>query len=172
MLRDLGIANVAGTDGRLLEVVATGLSLARGLPLGVDCTMVSALHCDGMPWARAESESGASIKRAEATKKDKYPELVASDVAHLLTLACEVGGRWSLACSDTLSQLAAARARSCPVFLRASARAGFEARWWSLLSCAQQDSLAASLVDDGVVLLDGVDAPLPFAADVALDTDA
>ena len=106
------------------------------------------------------------------TKRDSYPELVNSDVVHFLVLACEAGGRRSETCAKTLAQLATARVRACPTFLRASARSGFLERWWRLLSCAQQDSLAASLVDDSVALLDGADAALPFAADVALDSDA
>ena len=190
MLRDMGLEGINVTDGRRLEVVATGLPLERGLPLAIDCTMVSALHGDGSPWAHADTAPGTSIRRAEATKRDAYPELVLSDSVHLLVLACEVGGRWSDACATTLAQLATARARACPTFLRASARSGFLERWWRLLSCAQQDrlgclieslsclalekqdSLAATLVDDSIALLDGVDAALPFAADVALDADA
>ena len=169
MLRDLGLANVDGSDARRLEVVATGLPLARGLPLGIDCTFVSPLHGNGEPWAGAAASPGVAIARAKATKRETYPELANSDVATLLVLACETGGRWSTTCAETLAQLADARVRARPSFLRASARAGFVARWWALLSCAQQDSLSASLVDDEVLLLDGTDAPLPFAADVALD---
>ena len=45
----------------------------------------------------------------------------------------------------------------------------YEARWWALLSCAQQDTLAATLVDDGLLLLDGHDAALPLIVDVIVD---
>ena len=45
----------------------------------------------------------------------------------------------------------------------------FESHSWNLLSCAQQNALAATLVDDAVIVLDGRDNTLPFAADVVLD---
>ena len=87
----------------------------------------------------------------------------------LTTLACEVGGRWSNNCANILANLAAARARAAPRHLQLAARLAFESRWWALLSCAQQDALAATLVDDGVLLLDGHDGAIPEAADVILD---
>ena len=70
-----------------------GLPLARGVPLGVDATMISPLHCDGKPWARADVVPGVSFLRAAESKASTYPELVDSDVVKLTTLACEVGGR-------------------------------------------------------------------------------
>ena len=57
-----------------------------------------------------------------------------------------------------MSQLAVARARAAPSHLQTSARLAYESRWWALLSCTQQDCLAATLVDDGLLLLDGHDA--------------
>jgi hypothetical protein len=169
MLKDLAVPGIAVTDGRALEVVATGLPLARGVPLGVDATMVSPLHCDSTPWARAEAVPGVSLERAAGAKASTYPELVASDAVKLTTLACEVGGRWSNDCAEILAQLAAARARAAPKHLQLAARVSFEARWWALLSCAQQDTLAATLADDAVILLDGRDEAEPFAVDVILN---
>ena len=61
------------------------------------------------------------------------------------------------------SQLAVARAHAAPPLLLILTRLAYESRWWALHSCTQQDALAATLVDDGVVLLDGNDtfeAPL------------
>ena len=168
-LRDMGIAGVHPGDGRQLEVVATGLPLARGVPLAVDATMIGVLHCDGSPWARADVAPGVSLRRAERNKDATYPELVGSDVVKLLTLACETGGRWSDACVEVVAALAAARARSAPRHLQLSARLAYERRWWSMLSCAQQDSLAATLVDDGVLVLDGHDAPPQEVVDVIVD---
>ncbi len=166
MLRDMGIPGVSTSDGRWLEVVATGLPLAGGAPLAVDATMVSPLHADGTPWPAAATRAGAALARAEASKVRTYPELAASPLVSLTTLACEVGGRWSQKCCDVVTQLARAKARESPRRLRTSAFCVFQARWWSLLSCAQQDSLAATLVDDAVPLLDGTDAPEPPLADL------
>ena len=132
-------------------------------------TMVSPLHADGEPWSRACAIAGVSIARAEAAKRSTYPELDGSDVVRLTTLACETGGRWSAATADTIAQLAAVRARAAPKHLQLSARLAFESRWWALVSCAQQDALAATLVDDGIIVLDGHDAAVPELAEVLVD---
>ena len=169
LLQDMALPGIAADDGRALEVVATGLPLARGVPLGVDATMVSVLHGDGEPRQRADIVPGVALEKAEQDKAETYPELVDSEVVKLTTLACEVGGRWSDSCKDVLARLAVARARAAPRHLQLSARLAFESRWWALLSCAQQDSLAATLVDDGILLLDGHDASLPLVAYVMVD---
>ena len=169
LLRDMGIAGISAEDGRKLEVVATGSPLAQGIPLAVDATMVSALHGNGEPWAQAAFVAGISLQRAEDDKAVTYPELVDSGTAQLTTLACEVGGRWSAACQNVVAELAAARARAAPRHFQLSARLAYEARWWAMLSCTQQDALAATLVDDGVLLLDGHDASEPVVAEVLVD---
>ena len=169
MLKELNVPGISITDRRALEVVATGLPLACGVPLGIDATLVSPLHCDGKPWPKADAVPGVSLNRGTESKASTYPELVDSDVVKLTTLACEVGGRRSTSCADILAQLAAARARAAPRHLQLAARLAFESRWWALLSCAQQDALAATLVDDGILLLDGHDGAVPEAADVVLE---
>ena len=92
-----------------------------------------------------------------------------SDALKLTRLACEVGGLWSSRCADIIAQLATSRARAAPRHLQLAARISFETRWWNLLSCAQQDALAATLVDDALILLDGRDDVQPLDADVILD---
>ena len=168
LLRNMSLPGISPADGRVLEIVATGLPLFRGVPLGVDVTLVSPLHADGEPWAHADTVSGVAVRRGEHSKDVTYPELVESDVVRLTTLACEVGGRWGPASADFIAGLAAARARASPKFLQLSARLAFERRWWALLSCAQQDALAATLVDDAVPLLDGHDGEPVSAAEVVL----
>ena len=132
-------------------------------------TLVSPLHGTGEPWPRAATVDAVALGRAEADKRTTYPELVDSGVVRLATVACEVGGRWSPAALCLLRQAAAARARQSPAMLQASAAAAWRSRWLSLLSVAQQDALAASLVDDGLLLLDGRDGPVPCAAEVWVD---
>ena len=168
-LRDLGVAGIAATDGRQLEVIATGSPLARGVPLAVDATMVSPLHCTGEPWDRAVVVPGVSLDRAERSKADKYPELVDSELAQLTTLACETGGRWGDRCLEVVEQLAMARARVAPEHMRVSARLAYVSRWWASLSCTQRDTLAATLVDEAVLLLDGHDAREPQLSEVLVD---
>ena len=168
-LRDMGVPGIAPDDGRRLEIVVTGLPLYGGVPLAEDATMVSPLHGDGTPWPRANESSGTAIRRGEHDKTITYPELVDSPIARLTTLACEVGGRWSPACQDIVSQLARARARSVAQHMQTAYRCALEVRWWSMLSCVQQDALAATLHDDSVLLLDGHDGEAPPAAEVIVD---
>ena len=168
-LRDMGVPGIGPADGRRIEVLATGLPLERGVPLAIDATMVSPLHGDGTAWAKADTVAGSSISRGEKKKPDTYPELVDSPHVKLLTLACEVGGRWSATCSRVVSELAAVRARQAPRALRAATSIAFASRWWALLSCCQQDSFAASVMDEGLAALDGCDAADPDLADVLTD---
>ena len=65
------------------------------------------------------------------------------------------------------AQLAAARARNSPAHLRQVAWTALETRWWNLLSVAQQDALAASLVDDRLLTLDGHDIVEPTLVHVS-----
>ena len=74
--------------------------------------------------------------------------------------------RWSTQSRDTLRKLAAAKARASPETLAKSAQAAWFQRWGGMLSVAQQDSLAATLVDDVPTDLDGVDGVAPLDVDV------
>ena len=168
-LRDTNLPSISSRDGRRLEIVASGLPLHRGVPLGVDATMVSPLHADGSPWPHAAVTNGVAIARAEKSKATTYPELVESDRLRLLTLACEVGGRWSQTCLDTVKALAQARSRQAAPLLRSAAARGWAARWWALLSVAAQDCLASTLLGDSVVTLGGVVTSEPSLAEVVLD---
>ena len=170
-LRDMGAPGIGAADGRRLEILVTGLPLYSGVPLGVDATIVSPLHGDGTPWPHAAQRAGVALRRAEAAKDRAYPELVRSPVVRLVTVAVEVGGRFSETSLDVLRRLAGAKARSAPEALRAAARAAWLSRWATLLSVAVQDALAATLVDDAVLPLDGVDGEAPPAAAVWLDRE-
>ena len=161
MLRDTSLPGIAASDGRRLEVVATGLPLFQGVPLGVDCTVVSPLHADGSVWSQADVRPGVAIERGEKAKTRTYPDLVGSDRLRLTTLACEVGGRWSMATVELVRALAVAKARQVPTRVRVAAQLGMERRWWSMLSVAVQDALACTLVADGVDVLDGVGGEPP-----------
>ena len=171
-LRDTSLPSIAAHDGRRVEILATGLPLHRGVPLAVDATLVSPLHADGQPWAKAATQDGVAISRGEALKARTYPELVKSTEVRLVTLACEVGGRWSADCRTLLRGLAGARARSAPLPLQPVVRSAWLRRWTALLSVAQQDALAATLVDDVPSDLDGADGGEPCVVDVWVDDQA
>ena len=171
-LRTAGIPGIGPTDGRCVEIVASGLPIDQGVPLAVDATLVSPLRGDGRPQPGAASRPGASLRRAEQAKRRAYPELVNSSLLRLTTVAVELGGRMNLAARRLLRAAAAARARAEPLPLRPAAARRWLGRWQAMLAVAAQRALAASITDDGSALLDGYDgAPPPSAELWAFDGD-
>ena len=176
LLRDTNLDNLAANDRRQLEIVATGLPLYRGVPLGVDCTMLAPLHADGRPWVNADNglgdaatTDGVAIARGERDKARTYPDLVNNNRLRLTTLACETGGKWSTTCLKVIRLLAKAKARQAPEARRARVAAAWASRWWSLLSVAARNTLAATLADEKPRTLDGFDGEEPLWHEVLLD---
>ena len=167
-LRDAGIP-VGASDGRQIEVVVTGLPIEHGIPVAVDATMVSPLHADGTPHAGAAARPGVALERGRKDKERTYPELLTSSRLRLLTAAVETGGRMSKDALRLLSELSTFKASSEPPALRASAARAWRARWLTMISTVCQDSLAATLVDDGVSLLDVAACSAPLSVDVWVD---
>ena len=113
-----------------------------------DVTQVSPLTQNGNPHPKASTRPGASCDHAEKTKHSKYREAAENrgDVK-LVTLACEVGGRWSKACVEWVRKLAKHKASSQPQHLQRATEYAWSARWWSLLSVTAQRSVAVTLLD-------------------------
>ena len=166
-LRDLALPQIDPTDQRKVEIVVTGLPLAHGLPVVVDATQISVLHADGTPWARADRAPGVCFARARRDKETTYPELVGSPFVHLVVAGMEVGGRLSREALDLLDAAAKHEARLEPRVLRRYAERAWRERWVAMLAVAGQDAVAATLVQEGVALLDGIDGAPP--TDVWLD---
>ena len=156
-------------DGRRVEVVVTGLPLDHGVPLALDATVVSCLHADGKPFPGATAGRRSTFARAERLKRATYPELCASAVLKLKTVACTTGGAWNTTALEVLAEAADARARSEVPVLRGAARRAWCQRWTCMLSVSVQSSLAATLVNDGASLLDGSEQKQPLSLDVWLD---
>ena len=154
LLRDTNVPVANPLDQRQLDLVAYGIS-PSGLPLCCDATMVSPLTRGGQPTARAATQDGAALRRAELRKRRQYPELHDSPYGELVVLGCEVGGRWNRASLQLVARLAKEKARSAPALLRASARTAWHARWWGLLSVATQSALAATLGGASALALGG-----------------
>ena len=93
MLRDTNIPIARPDDQRQLDMVVYGVT-ANGEALCCDATMVSPLTREGRPVARAASQDGVALERAELRKRRTYHELVGSPCGRLVVLGCEVGGRW------------------------------------------------------------------------------
>ena len=62
-----------------------------------------------------------------------------------MVFACETGGRWSRESLTLVRAMAHWRVRELPILIRTSFRMAYLRRWWGLLSCTLQDSVAASL---------------------------
>ena len=160
---------MSAQDGRKIEVIATGLPVEQGIPLAIDATMVSPLGADGTPHPHADTRIGVSLGRARHDKETTYPELLGSSRLRLLVAGVEVGGRISRESSKLLTDLSLFRASSEPQALRALAARSWRSRWTCMLSVVCQDSLAATLVDDGISFLDAVGTGSPLGVDVWLD---
>ena len=59
--------------------------------------------------------------------------------------------------------------RASPAILRAAVRRGSRHRWTTLLSVPTRDALAASLIEEGVALLDAAQGPVLSTHEVLLD---
>ena len=88
----------------------------------------------------------AAIMTARRRKRERYPELLRPGPQRFVVLACEVGGRWAAECGDLIRDLLRVRAPRAPAALRHASRAGWERRWWGMLSCAQQTAVAPTLL--------------------------
>ena len=129
-LKDLRVG-VDPSDKRQVEFAVYGLPLYRGIPLLCDSTQGSPLHVDGKPHPHTCTEDGATCSRIEKPKSITYAEVVRSSGWQLVTLACEVGGRWSSTSIWVVSQLAKFKASKEPVHLQRAVEFAYASRWWS-----------------------------------------
>ena len=150
-LRDMNLG-VLAQDGRRIEVLAQGVPCFAGAQLAVDVTLRSALSCAGSARPRAAFEDGAVLEQAREDKERTYPELVGCRRCQLVVVALETGGRWSQEAVTFVQQLAKARARDAPGYLRRSAELAWTRRWTRLLSTAAASAFAASLVEPPAAL--------------------
>ena len=105
-------------------------------------TLVSPLARDGEPHPGAAAQDGAVLRTAYRRKHATYPELATGGAQTLCVLGCEVGGRWNADAVKLVQRLVALRAHRAPPAVRASAKAAWARRWWSVLSVAVQQAVA------------------------------
>ena len=144
-LVDMNVA-VRAADARRIEVLAAGLPCFGGAQLAIDATLRSVCHRDGSPRARADWQDGAVLADACAGKRATYHELTAGGRCRLIVFAVEVGGRFGADALDLMEQLAWARARASPAYLRRAAAFGFSRRWARLAAVAAASSWAVSVL--------------------------
>ena len=109
-LREMSV-EVAATDEREIEVLASGLPLCHGAQLAVDITLRSALTRCGNACDQADRVNCIVASRARREKENKYAELLQGDRCRLVVVGKETGGRWSTEALQFVEMLAAARAR-------------------------------------------------------------
>lgn len=144
-LRDLNVG-VRAADERRLEILAQGLPCFNGVQLAVDATLRCALSTSGAPRPRAAREDGAALDDARVQKEQTYPELVGNGQCQLVVLGFETGGRWSAEAYAFVWELAKAKARGVPTYLRFSAALAWQKRWMTMISVATFTSFAHSLI--------------------------
>ena len=171
LVRNSGVAGIRANDRRQVEVVATGLSYKGGVPLAIDCTIVSPLDAFGRPHSGAATRAGKALEDAIKLKKRVYKELVESTDLRLVVAAFETGGRASDEVRELLWSAAADKAQTEPARLRSATCRALHSRWCALLSTAAQNALAATLVEDGTALLDSVGGKPPALAVLLGDLD-
>ena len=148
-------------DDRKVEIMATGQPLYQGMPLVCDVSLVSPIKSNGIARPRAAHESGIALANIEDVKATPYPELMSSTQCKFLILAGEVGGRWSATTCRFIRDLAASKNHDAAPCLRKSAAFAWENRWWSMISVATQNALAATLVDDAPHMLHAWEGSAP-----------
>ena len=174
MLRDTHL-QTRPTDQRRMDLVAAPGSRAvgarRGVPLFADVTIVSVHTQRGQARPTAANNDGGTMRRAVATKRQKYADVHTSRQACLLVLGCETYGRW---CEDAVSiirELASLKARQAPPLLRGCAQNAWSNRWWSLVGVGVQRAIAESLLRHGGadLLASAPTASTPHLAEVLQD---
>ena len=169
MLRDSGISSIDPADGRRIEVVVTGLPLHGGIPLAIDATLVSPLDTKGEPHGDADACPGVAIRAAEKDKARTYHELMDSGMLRLKVAASEIGGRLNAEGKQLVRAAAVLRSRDEPALLRSAVFRALHSRWLTMLSVAVQEAVTATIVDEGVALLDAADGPAPLSVHMWLE---
>ena len=166
LVRRLGLTGRAPdlTDQRRIDFAVYGLDIFGGLPICIDATIVSPISTEGVPHSGCATDHDAVFTAAAREKYATYHDLVASNRCRFLVIAAGTGGRWSDDCVRLLRELARFRAESEPPLLRRSMELAFLRRWWSLLSVALHDSIAAAL-DPSLDVAEGL-FPVADAIDV------
>ena len=131
-------AAVPEGDQSRMDLVVSGLNVARGLPLFADVTVVSPISRQGHPRGGTSNRGGRLLEDAENDNNDNYRAVLDTGLGALYSLGFEVFGKWSRQCVELLPKLAMERARGEHPRLRRGIALAFQQRWSSILSVAVQ----------------------------------
>ena len=101
-------------------------------------------------------------------KETKYAELVDNNHCHLVVVALETRGRWSVEAMEFIDMMAADRAREVLHFLSRSVHLAWRKRWTRMLAVSCARSFANSLVSS-LDTWNGTDGATPDVADMCKD---
>ena len=165
LLRHTHIPTSADSNRRLDLIVGT-TSIARGLPLMCDVTVISPVTGTGCARASASTIDGGVFHAARRQNNRNYAEVTSSGLGCLCALDAEVYGRWRTNPLWIVLSLARERARGLPRRIRRGVRLRLESRWWGILSIGVQRLVAhACLRRHGVDLGNAIgEHPVPIAS--------
>jgi hypothetical protein len=168
MLRNTHV-RVARTDARRLDLIVSTTSVARGLPLFCDVTVVSPVAGDGTARPGCVRQPGGALRSASRSNDMTYREVISSGVARLCALDAETYGRWGADPCWLVPALARERVRGLPRASRPSLQSRLHTRWWAILSIALQRCVArACLLETGSDLGADLGEPAPFLSNLPL----
>ena len=136
----------APVDNRAIEVLASGMPCYNGKQLAVDVTLRVSLGREGNVRGTAHWKDASILEEARRDKEAKYPELHRGDRCQLIVLAIDIGGRFSTETVEFLENLAWARSRAAPSYLRTAVAHSFKRRWARMLAVAAGVGVSTSLV--------------------------
>jgi hypothetical protein len=166
MLRDTHLP-VRAWDNRRMDLVVSGLSVARGVALFCDVTVVSPITGRGAARSGASQVDGAMVRNARAQKQNTYPEIDETGLGKLFCLGVEVYGRWGEDSLKLVRDLARERCRTLPGAIARTSQAALLRRWWGLLSVSVQKAVSQSILRSaGPDLTETALEPPPGLADL------
>jgi hypothetical protein len=154
---------VSGSDNRRLDLVVPTTSVARGVPLFCDVTVVSPITGRGLARPGCTEQPGGALRAASRSNDLTYREVISSGLGRLCALDVETYGRWGADPRWLIPALARERARGLPVQVRRGLQIRMQSRWWGLLSVAVQRCVAhACMRNTGADLGADIGEPVPF----------
>ena len=157
-------------DERRLDLIVPGLNVHRGLPLFIDVTVVTPLSATGAPRPGTSNQGGRLLVQAQDDNDGDYHEVLESGLGSLLSLGCEVYGRWSKQCVDLVPALARERSRGMRPRIRRGMALSLQHRWWGILGIALQKAVAHMVLDADAAgdLVQTMLEPVPCMGDIAM----
>jgi hypothetical protein len=149
-----------------MDIVATGTSFARGLPIFGDVTCVSPISGQGLARAGATPIDGAILRNARQENQNNYPEVDETGLGRLYSLGVELFGRWGEDSLRLVRDLARERCRALPPAIAQASRKALFLRWWRFLSVTVQRAVSQNIFrSTGTDLTENALEPPPALAD-------